>query len=94
MINSLKHLCIEDNSDEETQTKTIESVNIDVNQLSSPGDAALMRMKKKKKQKEPEPMSSPSGLKIFGNKVEMCEEGLSPKITFTKKNYRKDSESD
>ncbi len=53
-----------------------------------------MRMKKKKKQKEPEPMSSPSGLKIFGNKVEMCEEGLSPKITFTKKKYTKDSESD
>jgi hypothetical protein len=53
-----------------------------------------MRMKKKKKQREPEPMSSPSGLKIFGNKVEMCEEGLSPKITFTRKNYRKDSESD
>ncbi len=53
-----------------------------------------MRMKKKKKNKEPEPMSSPTGMKIFGNTVQMCEEGLSPKITFTKKKYRKDSESD
>lgn len=53
-----------------------------------------MRMKKRKKQKEAEVISSPNSLKIFGNKVEMCEEGLSPKITFTKKKYRKDSESD
>ena len=45
------------------------------------------------KQKEL-PISSPTGIKIFGNTVEMCEEGLSPKITFTKKKYIKDSESD
>jgi hypothetical protein len=62
--------------------------------LSSPGDAAIMRMKKRKKQKEQDPISSPLGMKILGNKVQMCEEGLSPKITFTRKNYQKDSESD
>ena len=90
LITSLKNLCI----DEESEIKAKETDNINIDQLSSPGDAAIMRMKKRKKHREPEPMSSPSGLKIFGNKVEMCEEGLSPKITFTRKNYRKDSESD
>jgi hypothetical protein len=29
MINSLKHICIEDESDEDTQTKASESVNVE-----------------------------------------------------------------
>ena len=62
--------------------------------LSSPGDAALMRMKKRKKQKENEKVAPVNEVKIFGNTVQMCEEGLSPKISFTKKKYRKDEDSD
>jgi hypothetical protein len=33
-------------------------------------------------------------LEFFGNTVQQCEEGLSPKVTFTKKNYGKHDDSD
>lgn len=59
--------------------------------MSSPGDTALLRKKKRllmeqntKVKKQPE---------MMGNAVQMCEEGLSPKITF-KKNMKYADEDD
>ena len=34
----------------------------------------------------------PNELTMFGNTVKNCEEGLSPKITFTRKRYNKDDD--
>lgn len=63
--------------------------------MSSPGDAALMRMKKRRnsgKAVEPKQPKKEEP-KLFGNTVQACEEGLSPKLTFTKNKFDKD-ESD
>ena len=52
------------------------------NILSSPEDSRLVKRKKAKAKKVP--TKAPE---MFGDSVQNCEEGLSPKITFTKRKY-------
>ena len=63
-------------------------------QMSSPEDNALIRMKKKrelqqaqniKNETEPEEFEEEETGYGLTNNVQMCEEGLSPKITFGKR---------
>ncbi len=59
--------------------------------MSSPGDAALLRKKKRiNKEKTKSVKKAPE---FFGNTVQMCEEGLSPKVAFTR-NYGKSNKND
>lgn len=60
--------------------------------MSSPNDAALMRMKKRRnsKQLSKKEVKAPE---MFGGSVQQCEEGLSPKVSFTKK-FKKDEDDD
>jgi hypothetical protein len=55
------------------------------NIMSSPEDSRLVKRKKAKAQKNP--VKTPD---MFGGSVQHCEEGLSPKITFTKRKYDDD----
>lgn len=50
-------------------------------------------MKKRRNSKGKKPVDKdPSELSMFGNTVKNCEEGLSPKIQFTRKRYNKNDE--
>jgi hypothetical protein len=70
-------------------------------QMSSPEDNALIRMKKKREiqqaqhnkvDTEPDDLEEEDQDYGFKNNVQMCEEGLSPKITFGKRrNYDDDN---
>lgn len=58
--------------------------------LSSPEDSRLVK-KKRAKAKQAE-VKAPQ---MFGSSVQECEEGLSPKVTFTKKKFNyEDSDDD
>jgi hypothetical protein len=59
------------------------------NILSSPEDSRLVKRKKAKAQKNP--VKTPE---MFGDTVQHCQEGLSPKITFTKRKYGDDDDSE
>jgi len=93
LINDLKNLCTEtekdDSSDEEAKEKTRDTVDI----LSSPGDNGLMRMKKRRKSNK---VTTPQEVQpqMFGNNVQSCDPGLSPKIIFDKRARREAEESD
>jgi hypothetical protein len=69
------------------QVHTDEQVDALKNILSSPEDSRLVKRKKAKgkktNQKTPE---------MFGDSVQVCEEGLSPKITFSKRKYNEEFE--
>jgi hypothetical protein len=57
--------------------------------LSSPEDSRLVKRKKAKAQKAP--VKAPE---MFGGSVQVCEEGLSPKVTFTKRKFDDDESED
>jgi len=52
-------------------------------------------MKKRRNSKGKKPQEKdPQELEMFGNAVKNCEEGLSPKIQFTRKRYNRNDDSD
>ena len=52
-------------------------------------------MKKRRNSIGKKAEKDPSEISMFGNKVTNCEEGLSPKIQFTRKRFNKnDADSD
>ena len=77
-IQRLKGLCRGETLDDEVQN----SLQVG---LSSPEDERLVKRKKAKAQKNQ--LKAPE---MFGDTVQTCEEGLSPKVTFTKRDYGED----
>jgi hypothetical protein len=55
--------------------------------LSSPEDERLVKRKKAKAQKNQ--VKAPE---MFGDTVQSCQEGLSPKVTFNRRNYGDDED--
>lgn len=79
-VQKLKALCRGENLDEDIQ-KTLQVG------LSSPEDERLVKRKKAKAQKNQ--VKAPE---MFGDSVQTCEEGLSPKVTFSRRNYGEDED--
>jgi hypothetical protein len=70
------------------QVNDVEQVDL-TNILSSPEDSRLQKRKKAKAMKQP--VKAPE---MFGDSVQCCDEGLSPKVTFTKRKYEVDEYED
>lgn len=84
-VQNLKYLCNGNyqvvNDEEANNLKKI---------LSSPEDSRLVKRKKAKNAQKPQ-VKAPE---MFGDSVQTCEEGLSPKITFTKRKFGGDDEDE
>ncbi len=75
-LKSLSNGTLNTNEDDQTNINTL---------LSSPEDSRLVKRKKAKAKK-----IESKAPEMFGGSVQSCEEGMSPKITFTKRKYQDD----
>lgn len=88
LILSLKDLCIS----HEYNANVSDDEHVPQNTITSPEDSALISRKKNRKSNiDRDNQNMPQ---MFGNQVQSCEEGLSPKVSFTKNKAKNEFDSD